>query len=228
MNHTNQPKRILVKIPGDALVGPQHSAIDGALLTLLAQEIASLSETMQVSCVIGAGNLWRGTEGQDAGIDRATADYMGMFGTVINSLALSAALKKQKIEHRVMSAMEASRVCEPYIRGKALSHLNKNRVCIFAGGSGNPFFTADLAAVLRTSEINAELMLRVTSPSHWLELREQASHLSYDEAEKIRALDSAAIAMARERQIPILLTTMPHAGSLKDALSPHGSIIRIG
>lgn len=216
---TALPSRVLIKIPGDALARPGQSAIDGSLLALLTREIADLSQSSQVACVIGAGNLWRGAEGLDAGIDRATADYMGMLGTVINSLALASALKQSGVESRVMSAMEATRVCEPYIRGKALSHLAKSRVCLFAGGSGNPFFTADLAAALRASEIEATALVRVTARARWNALREHGSQLSYAQAEKIQAFDAAALAMARERNLVMILTPLDRPGALRSALA---------
>lgn len=222
------PPRVLIKIPGDALARPGQSAIDGPLLSRLAGEIAELSKNAQVACVIGAGNLWRGTEGQEAGIDRATADYMGMLGTVINSLALGSALNKLGATSRVMSAMEATRVCEPYIRGKALSHLAKSRVCLFAGGSGNPFFTADLAAALRASEIGADAMLRLTPEREWRSLREHGEWLSYADAERLEVMDAAALAMARERRLPLTLIPLGEPGSLVSALRPGPSQIRIG
>lgn len=220
--------RVLIKIPGDALARPGQSAIDGPLLSRLAKEIAELSREAQIACVIGAGNLWRGSEGEEAGIDRATADYMGMLGTVINSLALGSALNKLGAPSRVMSAMEATRVCEPYIRGKALSHLSKSRVCLFAGGSGNPFFTADLAAALRASEIGANALLRLTPDPLWREIREHGAALSYEEAQRLGVMDAAAIAMARERRLPLCLIPLGAPEALSSALRPGASQIRIG
>lgn len=220
--------RVLIKIPGDALARPGQSAIDGPLLSRLAQEIAELSRDAQVACVIGAGNLWRGSEGEDAGIDRATADYMGMLGTVINSLALGSALNKLGAPSRVMSAMEATRVCEPYIRGKALSHLAKSRVCLFAGGSGNPFFTADLAAALRASEIGAGALLRLTPDALWRQWREHGDSLTHEQAQRLGVMDAAALAMARERRLPLVLIPLGEPGALQAALSPGPRQIRIG
>ena len=155
--------RILLKLSGEALAGDQGYGIDPQRAAAIAQRVREVRELgVDVAIVIGAGNVWRGKEGLDLGMDRATADYMGMLATVMNALALQDALRRAGVESRVQSALRIDQVAEPYIRGRALRHLELNRVVIFAAGTGNPFFTTDTAAALRGREMGVDIVLKAT------------------------------------------------------------------
>ena len=156
-------KRILLKLSGEALLGGQSSGVDPAVADFIADEIKSLDDLkIQVAIVIGGGNIFRGIEASAKGMDRTTADYMGMLATVINSLALQGALEKRGIPTRVQSSIEMREIAEPFIQRRALSHLEKGRIVIFAGGTGNPFFSTDTAAALRAMEIRADVIMKAT------------------------------------------------------------------
>ena len=163
MAKTPKNKRILLKLGGEALAGPEGFGIDPQRAEAVAREVERVrSLGVQVALVIGAGNLWRGREGITRGMERATADYMGMLGTVMNSMALMDALERQGIVTRVMSAVEMRAVAEPYIRRRAIRHLEKERVVILGGGTGNPYFSTDTAASLRAMEIDADILIKAT------------------------------------------------------------------
>ena len=156
-------KRILLKLSGEALLGERNHGIDKKIVTFLANEIKKVyKKKIQISLVIGGGNIFRGTDAVSVGFERTTADYMGMLGTVINALAIQNSLEKVSVPTRVLSSIPVPAVCEPYIRRKAINHLNKNIITIFAAGTGNPYFTTDTAAALRASEISADLILKAT------------------------------------------------------------------
>jgi len=153
----------MLKLGGEALAGPEGFGISAQRAMDIAKRVKEIRDmNVQVGIVIGAGNLWRGKEGMDMGMDQATADYMGMLGTVMNALALMDALEKTKVETRVQSAIEMRAVAEPYIRRRAIRHLEKGRVVIFGGGTGNPFFSTDTAAALRATEIGADVLIKAT------------------------------------------------------------------
>nr|VFK42142.1 MAG: uridylate kinase [Candidatus Kentron sp. SD]VFK47690.1 MAG: uridylate kinase [Candidatus Kentron sp. SD]VFK80317.1 MAG: uridylate kinase [Candidatus Kentron sp. SD] len=221
-------RRVLVKISGEALLGyASHSAdrgIDHESLTLLSAQVRQLiEEKVQVALVIGAGNFFRGTELAMKGVDRATADYMGMLATVINALAMQDVLEKQQVSVRVMSAIRIREVCEDYIRRRAIRHMEKGRVVIFAAGTGNPFFTTDSAASLRAIEINADLLVKATKvdgvfsadPKKHLDAT-RYQYLSYDEVllKKLAVMDATAIVLCRDHDIPLRVIDMNREGAL--------------
>ena len=208
-------KRVLLKLSGEALLGNKLHGIDEKIVTFLANEIKKVyKKNIQISLVIGGGNIFRGTDAVSVGIERTTADYMGMLATVINALSMQSALEKIDVPTRVQSAISMSQIAEPYIRRKAIRHLEKNRIVIFAAGTGNPFFTTDTAAVLRASEVGAEIVIKATKIDgvydkdpklHSDAVRYDA--LNYDEVLKkhLKVMDATAIAFCRDNQLPILV-----------------------
>jgi uridylate kinase len=212
-------KRVLLKLSGEALMGDHKYGIDPGRLGAVALEIGHVVATgTEVAIVVGAGNIFRGVSGASQGIDRATADYMGMLATVMNSMALQDALRKFSTHSRVLSAIAMQEICEPYIRGRAIRHLEKGRVVIFAGGTGNPFFSTDTAAALRALEIGAECLLMAkkkydgiysadpeTDPG--AELIERISHREALER-GLRVMDSTAFALCMDNGLPIVVFNM--------------------
>jgi uridylate kinase len=217
-------KRILLKLSGEALMGDVDYGIDTQVLDRIASEVGELNRMgVQIGLVIGGGNLFRGGELADAGMDRVTADHMGMLATVMNSLAMQDALERHGVFARVMSAIRINEVCEDYIRRRAIRHLEKGRVVILAAGTGNPFFTTDSAASLRAIEINAEVMLKATKvdgvySADPLEVPDALRYdeLTYDEAlrRKLRVMDTTAIVMCQENDIPLKVFSINHHGDL--------------
>lgn len=225
--------RILLKLSGEALMGEQAHGLDAAALHKIAHEIKDVHKTgVEICVVIGGGNFFRGVaNGTTQGIDRATADYMGMMATVINALALQNALECAGLETRVQSAIPMDAVCERYGRRRAIEHLEQDRIVIFAAGSGNPFFTTDTAAVLRASEMNCTLLLKGTKVDGVYSadpLKDKdATHfekLTYLDAlsQNLRVMDMAAVALARENQMPILVFSILSETGLMDALCGRG------
>jgi uridylate kinase len=224
-----QYERILLKLGGEALAAPEGSGIDPTRAEDLAVRIHAVQECgVQVAVVIGAGNLWRGDRGLARGMERATADYMGMIATVMNALALMDALERKGVITRVQSAIEMRAVAEPYIRRRAIRHLEKGRVVIFGGGTGNPFFSTDTAAALRAMEIGAKVLIKATKvdgvydedpeknpQAHKLE------KLSYIEAlnRRLGVMDSTAISLCMDNNLPILVLNLWQPGSLEDAVA---------
>ncbi len=217
-------KRILLKISGEALMGEQGFGIDPAIVKRTAGEIAELIRAgVQVGLVIGGGNIFRGVSLAAGGMERATADHMGMLATVINALAVQDALEHEDVAVRVMSALPIHQVCEDYVRRRAIRHLEKGRVCIFAAGTGNPFFTTDSAATLRGIEINADLVLKATKvdgvysddPVKNPEAQ-RFQRLSYDEVlqRKLGVMDLTAIVLCRDHDLPLRVFDMNKAGAL--------------
>lgn len=208
-------RRILLKLGGEALAGPQGFGIDPTRAEAVAakvQQVRSLG--VQVAIVIGAGNLWRGREGIERGMERATADYMGMLGTVMNSLALMEALERGGMLTRVMSAIEMRAVAEPYIRRRAIRHLEKDRVVILGGGTGNPYFSTDTAAALRAMEIGADILIKATKVDGVYDADPQRSpqarrfdRLTYIDAlnRRLQVMDSTAISLCMDNNLPILV-----------------------
>ena len=217
-------KRILLKLSGEVLMGVSDYGIDPGVISRIALEIAQLSRLgVQVGLVIGGGNLFRGAGLAEAGMDRVTADHMGMLATVMNSLAMQDALERLQVYARVMSAIRINEVCEDYIRRRAVRHLEKGRVVIFAAGTGNPFFTTDSAASLRAIEINAELMLKATKVDGIYTAdpikvpdAQRYARLTYDEAlgRKLQVMDATAIVMCREHAMPLKVFNIGHQGDL--------------
>lgn len=230
-------KRILLKLSGEALAGPDGYGIDPLEAEKLAKVIADIFElNIQIAIVIGAGNLWRGSRGLERGMDRATADYMGMLATVMNAMALMDALERMDIVTRVQSAIEMKSVAEPYIRRRAIRHLEKGRVVIFGGGTGNPYFSTDTAAALRATEIGAEIVIKATKVDGVYDTDPlendnaiRFDHLSYIETlnRRLSVMDSTAISLCMENKMPILVLNLWEQGVLRKALvgEPVGTLV---
>jgi uridylate kinase len=222
-------KRVLLKLSGEALMGDLKYGIDPGRLREVALEISHAAAAgTEVAIVVGAGNIFRGVSGASQGIDRATADYMGMLATVMNSMALQDALRKLSTHSRVLSAIAMQEVCEPYIRGRAMRHLEKGRVVIFAGGTGNPFFSTDTAAALRALEIGAECLLMAKKKYDGIysadpEIDPEAQlieHITHREALErgLRVMDSTAFALCMDNGLPIVVFNMSVAENIRRVL----------
>jgi uridylate kinase len=221
-------KRILLKISGEALAGPDGFGIDPLRAEDLAEHLESVSDLgVEIAIVIGAGNLWRGRMGLDRGMDRATADYMGMLGTVMNAMALMDALERRGIITRVQSAIEMRAVAEPYIRRRAIRHLEKGRLVIFGAGTGNPYFSTDTAAALRAMEIGADALIKATKVDGVYDKDPNKNkdaklfdYLSYIDAINLRleVMDSTALSLCMDNKLPILVLNMWDHDALKKGL----------
>lgn len=217
-------RRILVKLSGEALLGVEDYGVDPAMLRRIASEIHDVTRLgVEIAVVIGGGNIFRGAGLARAGMDRVTADHMGMLATVMNALAMQDALEGLGVHARVMSALRINQVCEDYIRRRAMRHLEKGRVVIFAAGTGNPFFTTDTAASLRAIEINAEVLLKATKVNGIYSddpvKNKSALHyarLTFDRvlAEKLQVMDATAIVMCRDNNLPLRVFNLNNAGDL--------------
>ena len=224
---SNKPyySSILLKLSGEALQGEQGYGIDNDILNRIAREISEVSKLgVQVSIVIGGGNIYRGVSAAAAGMDRTTADYMGMLATAINSIALQHFLEKHGLVTRVQSALELNRVAEPYIQRRALRHLEKGRVVIFAAGTGNPYFTTDTAASLRALEINADIILKATKvngvydkdPNKFKDAKMFKSLKYMQVLEKeLEIMDSTAISLCKDNKIPICVFNLFQKDNIK-------------
>ncbi len=218
-------RRVLLKLSGEALMGEGGYGIDSATVDYMAREIKAVHDLgVQVAVVIGGGNIFRGVEGPAKGMERATADYMGMLATVINALALQSALERHGVPTRVQSAIEMRELAEPYIRRRAVRHLEKGRVVIFAAGTGNPYFTTDTAASLRAMEIGAETILKATkvdgvySADPLKDPRaKKYSRISYLEVLKkgLHVMDSTAISLCMDNALPIVVFNVRKKGNIK-------------
>jgi uridylate kinase len=217
-------KRVLVKMSGEALMGGEDYGIDPQMLKRIASEVREVRELgVDIAIVIGGGNIFRGAGLARAGMDRVTADHMGMLATVMNSLALQDALENLGIHTRVMSAIRINQVCEDFIRRRAVRHLEKGRAVIFAAGTGNPYFTTDTAASLRAIEINAELLLKATKVNGVYSedpvRNPQAKryvHLSFDKvlSDRLNVMDATSIVMCRDNNLPLRVFNLGNAGDL--------------
>ena len=217
-------KRILLKLSGEALMGELDYGIDPKVIDRLAREILAVHKAgIQVGVVIGGGNIFRGAGLAEAGMDRVTGDHMGMLATVMNALALQDSLEKLGGFVRVMSAIKINEVCEDYIRRRAVRHIEKGRIAIFAAGTGNPFFTTDSAAALRAVEIGADVVLKATkvdgiysADPKKVQGAKRYEHLTYDEVieRKLNVMDTAAIALCRDHGMPMRIYDMTRAGDL--------------
>ena len=221
-------KRVVLKLSGEALKGSAASGIDFSVLQFIAREVQQLLGLgVQVGLVIGGGNIWRGTNAEGTGLDRATADYMGMLATIMNGLALQSAFEQVGLEARAMSALRLDEVCEPYIRQRALEHLRRNRVVIFVGGTGLPYFTTDTVAALRAVEVGADIFLKGTnvdavysSDPRTDKTAAPYRQLGYDQflADHLKAMDATAVSLCRENHLPILLFNMNKPGNIVRAV----------
>ena len=230
-------KRVLLKISGESLLGNQDYGIDTAMVSRVASEVADVvSQDIQVCLVIGGGNIFRGVSAAAVGMERATGDYMGMLATVMNALAMQNALEQLKIDTRVQSALPIDAVCEPYIRRRAIRHMERGRVVIFAAGTGNPFFTTDTAAALRASEMNCNVLMKGTRVDgvYSADPEKEAdavrfNSLSYLDvlSQDLKVMDATAISLARENNIPILVFSVTQTGGFDRALRHKGEFTLI-
>lgn len=221
-------RRVLLKLSGEALKGNAASGIDFPTVQYVACEVHTLLESgVQIGIVVGGGNIWRGVGNQDTGLDRATADYMGMLATIMNGLALQSAFEQLGLEARAMSALRLDQVCEPYIRQRALEHLRKGRILIFVGGTGLPYFTTDTVAALRAVEVGADILLKGTNVdavySGDPRIDKSARpyrEIGYDQflADHLKVMDATAISLCRENHLPILLFNMNSPGNIVRAV----------
>ena len=218
-------KRILLKLSGEALLGERSHGVDPKRILAYSKEIKEIVDSgIELAIVIGGGNIFRGVSGASNGIDRVQADYMGMLATIINGLALQSSLEDLKVQTRLQTAVKIEAVAEPYIKRKAVRHLEKKRVVIFGAGTGNPFFTTDSAAVLRAIEINADAILKGTRVDGIYNIDPEKNenavkfkHLTYDEAinKKLKIMDSTAFTLSQENKLPIIVFNMNKPGNLK-------------
>jgi uridylate kinase len=232
--------RILLKLSGEALIGEQGGGIDAAIIQRLALEIVELCNAgVQVGLVIGGGNFIRGAQTANQGLERTTGDYMGMLATVLNALAMQDALEHQGRPVRVMSALKINQVCEDYIRRRAIRHLEKGRVVIFAAGTGNPFFTTDTAASLRAIEINAELLIKATKVDGVYNAdpmkdptATRYERLTYDEAldQRLNVMDATALVLCRDHHMPLRVMNVFEPGAIMRLVMGEeiGSLIETG
>lgn len=232
MSTTPKYRRVLLKVSGEALMGSGQFGIDTATVDRIARDVKEAADTgVEICMVVGGGNIFRGLAGAAKGIERATADYMGMLATVMNALALQAGLERVGLSCRVQSAIAMNNVCEPYVRRRAIRHMEKGRVVIFAAGTGNPFFTTDTAAALRAAEMACDAMLKATQvdgvysadPKKVPDAKRYDS-LSYHEvlAQNLQVMDAAAISLSRENGIPILVFSLAESGALAQVLQGRG------
>ena len=230
-------ERILIKLSGEALMGESGYGIDVSTINFISKEIKKISENnYQVCLIIGGGNIFRGVKGASQGIDRSTSDYMGMLATIMNALSLQSCLEKIDLPTRVQSAISMSQIAEPYIKRKAVRHLEKNRIVIFAAGTGNPFFSTDTAASLRASEMGCSKIIKATkvngiydSDPNINNKAKLIKQISYSDVinKNLRVMDLTAISLAKESNIPIYITNIFEENSLIRALKEEGNYSKI-
>jgi len=221
-------KRILLKLSGESLLGKQPFGIDPDVANFIAKEIKSVSNlNIQIGIVVGGGNIFRGLEAGSKGIDRTSADYMGMLATVINSLALQSALERYGIPTRVQTSIEMHEIAEPFIQRRALRHLEKGRIVIFAGGTGNPYFTTDTAAALRAMEIKADVIMKATKVDGVYdcdpvknETAVMFKNISYIDVltKNLKVMDATAISLCRDNLLPIIVFNLQKKGNIRRAI----------
>ncbi|MCC0079283.1 MAG: UMP kinase [Rhodobacter sp.] len=230
-------RRVMLKISGEALMGDQGFGLHPPTVQRIAQEVKAVHDDgVEVCMVIGGGNIFRGLSGSAQGMERTTADYMGMLATVMNALGMQSALEQLGIHTRVISAIPMDQVCEPYIRRRAVRHLEKKRVCIFAAGTGNPYFTTDTAATLRASEMGCEGVFKGTKvdgvydkdPKRFADAKRYET-VSYDEAleKNLGVMDATAIALARDNKLPIIVFSLDEPGGFRTILRGEGTYTRV-
>ena len=230
-------KRILLKISGESLMGTSNYGIDVSTINKISNEIKKIYKLKyQICLIIGGGNIFRGIKGASEGIDRSTSDYMGMLATVMNALSLQSSLEKIKVPTRVQSAISMSQIAESYIRRRALRHLEKNRIVIFAAGTGNPFFTTDTAATLRASELDCSLIIKATkvngiydSDPNINPKAKLIKNISYNDVinKDLKVMDLTAVSLAKETKIPIFVTNIFKNNSLISVLKEKGDYSKI-
>ena len=231
-------KRVLLKISGEALMGDLGYGLHPPTVERIAREIQIVHNMgLQICMVIGGGNIFRGLQGSAQGMERTTADYMGMLATVMNALAMQSAFEELGVHTRVISAIPMDQVCEPYIRRRAVRHLEKGRVCIFAAGTGNPYFTTDTAATLRATEMKCEAIFKGTKvdgiydkdPKKYSDAIKYDA-ISYDEVlqKRLGVMDASSIALARDNNLPIVVFSLDEEGGFSGILSGKGSFTIVG
>jgi uridylate kinase len=229
MSQPSRYKRVLLKISGEVMMGDLEYGIDRKTVERLAEDVRQVHAMgVEVSVVVGGGNIFRGMAQSARGMDRSTADYMGMLATIMNAVALQDGLERRDVPTRVLSAIEISQLAEPYIRRRAVRHLEKGRVVIFAAGTGNPFFTTDTAAALRANEIAAEVLLKATKvrgvydkdPNQHDDAR-RYSQLSFQDAieKNLRVMDSTAFTMCRDNKMPVVIFDMNEPGNIRRVIA---------
>ncbi|WP_397543165.1 UMP kinase [Roseovarius salis] len=226
-------RRVLLKISGEALMGDEAYGLHPPTVERIAREVKSVHDLgVEVCMVIGGGNIFRGLQGSAQGMERTTADYMGMLATVMNALAMQSALEGLGVFTRVISAIRMDEVAEPYIRRRAVRHLEKKRVCIFAAGTGNPYFTTDTAATLRANEMNCEAIFKGTKVDGVYDMdpvqhegAKRYEEVTYDEvlAQHLKVMDASAIALARDNNLPIIVFSLDEPGGFRSILSGQGT-----
>ena len=243
-NQTQKPagsiayERVLLKISGEALMGDQGYGLHPPTVARVAREIKSVHDLgVEICMVIGGGNIFRGLQGSAQGMERTTADYMGMLATVMNALAMQSAMEALEVHTRVISAIRMDEVAEPYIRRRAVRHLEKKRVCIFAAGTGNPYFTTDTAATLRASEMSCQAIFKGTKVDGVYE-KDPEKHadakrydrISYDDvlAKRLGVMDASAIALARDNNLPIIVFSLDEPGGFRGILAGEGTYTTVG
>jgi uridylate kinase len=237
MTPTPQYKRVLLKVSGEALMGKREFGLDNETVLAIAQDVKDVVEMgVEVSLVIGGGNIFRGIAGAAAGMDRAQADYMGMLATVMNALAMQSALEKLQVPTRVQSAIPMDSVCERYIRRRAQHHMTKGIVVIFAAGTGNPFFTTDTAAALRAAEMKCDALLKGTQVDgvYSADPRKDKDAMRFEEltylevlSKDLTVMDAAAISLSRENNLPILVFNIHAPGAFAAVMRGEGLFTRI-
>jgi uridylate kinase len=237
MTQNPQYKRVLLKISGEALMGNRDYGLDTETVQAIATDVRDvIALGVEVCLVIGGGNIFRGVAGASAGMDRAQADYMGMLATVMNALAMQSALEKLDVPTRVQTAIPMSSVCEPYIRRRAMRHMEKGRVVIFAAGTGNPFFTTDTAAALRAAEMNCNCLLKGTQVDgvYTADPRKDQNAKRYEEltyldvlARDLNVMDASAISLSRENKLPIIVFNIHAPGAFAAVMRGEGLFTRI-
>ena len=230
-------KRIMLKISGEALMGDQSYGISPPTIERIASEVKSVHDMdVQICMVIGGGNIFRGLQGSAQGMERTTADYMGMLATVMNALAMQSALEGQGVYTRVISAIPMDQICEPYIRRRAVRHLEKNRVCIFTAGTGNPYFTTDTAAALRASEMACDAVFMgkqvdgiYDSDPKTNSKAKRYENISYNRVlqSNLKVMDASAIALMRDNKMPLIVFSLDEPGGFKGILNGEGTYTKV-
>ncbi len=230
-------KRILLKLSGEVLMGEQSYGLSPPTIQRIAGELKDVYDSgVQLCLVIGGGNIFRGLSASAQGMERTTADYMGMLATVMNALAMQSALENKDIPTRVLSAIPMDQICEPYIRRRAMHHLEKRRVCIFAAGTGNPYFTTDTAATLRASEMACDAIMKATQVDGVYD-KDPNKHadatrydtISYDDIlhKNLKVMDASAIALARDNDLPIIVFNLKEKGAMMRVINNQGCFTRV-
>ncbi len=230
-------RRVVVKLSGEALMGPERHGLHAPTLARIAADVTSATETgVELAVVVGGGNFFRGMQGASKGIERARADSIGMLATVMNALALEAAIEAEGFSARALSAVPMPTLCQPYSRQAALHHLDKGRICVLAGGTGNPFFTTDTGAVLRAAELSCDAVMKAThvdgvysSDPRRDSTAKRYERLTHAEAiqQNLAVMDTAAFALARENRIPIVVFSILEDGAIRAALEGSGTFTMV-